>query len=85
MSMFDMALFLLLVALAALLVRCFYSISDLRDSNHAIKRVLERQMRINDGANKIMHNLQEQTTLLAQEVTLLAGELEGNREDSHEQ
>lgn len=78
MSMFDMVLFLLLIALAALLVRCFYSISDLRDSNRAIKRALERQMRINDGADKIMHNLQEQTTLLARE-------LDSIREDSHEQ
>jgi flagellar biosynthesis/type III secretory pathway chaperone len=70
MSMFDMALFLLLVALAALLVRCFYSISDLRDSNRAIKRMLEAQIRSNESGNRIMNSQQE---------------LESIREDSHEQ
>lgn len=78
MSMFDMALLLLLIALAALVVRCFYSISDLRDSNRAIKRALETQMRINDSGNRIMHSMQNELTLLAQE-------LDSIREDSHEQ
>lgn len=78
MSMFDMALFLLLIALAALLVRCFYSISDLRDSNRAIKRMLEAQIRFNESYDRIMNSQQEQLTLLAQE-------LESIREDSHEQ
>lgn len=75
MTIVDMVLFLLILVLGALLVRCFYSISDLRDSNRAIKRVLETQYSINENSDKIMHNFQKQLDAINAETTCSVEEI----------
>ncbi len=75
MTMVDVVLFLLILALSALLVRCFYSISDLRDSTRAIKRALKTQYSLNEKSDKIMHNFQKQLDAINAETTCSVEEI----------